>query len=104
MHNSIISRTFTSVQTILNKHIAAMTRQQELNNQVSATTINSVNMKGIDFSGKIYRSNGFEAYVIGETEDCWLIDNLNGVRCRVWKHTTKSSIKNVAIDYKLRNK
>ena len=50
----------------------------------------------------IYRdNNGFEAFVVGETSDTWKIQG-NGVKCNVWKHTTKSKIKKVASDYILR--
>lgn len=80
-----------------------MTRQQELNNQVSAITINSVKNMGLDFSNMIYRAGGFEAFVVGETNDCWLIEG-NGVKCKVWKHTTKNSIVKVSADYKLKSK
>jgi hypothetical protein len=52
----------------------------------------------------IYRSNGFEAFVVGETETSWLIDNNNGVKCRVKKSTTKKSLFKVDFDYKLKLK
>lgn len=55
-----------------------------------------------DFSKNIYRdTNGFEAFVVGETEDCWLIEG-NGLRSRVNKITSKPRIKNVSSDYVLR--
>lgn len=57
---------------------------------------------GKDFSKKIYRdTNGFEAFVVGETADCWLIEG-NGLQSRVDKVATKPRIKNVASDYVLR--
>jgi len=62
----------------------------------------SVNMR--DMSGMIYRdNNGFEAFVVCETEDTWKIEG-NGVKCSVWKSTTKSKIKKVSAGYVLRKK
>lgn len=50
----------------------------------------------------IYRdNNGFEAFVVGETSDTWKIEG-NGVKCSVWKSTTKSKIRKVPSDYILR--
>ena len=72
-----------------------------------ATEIYNINTKVRDMSKKIYRqSNGFEAFVIGEAtsetaNDCWLIEG-NGVKSKVWKHTTKNKIVNVSSDYELR--
>jgi hypothetical protein len=49
-----------------------------------------------DMSKKIYRTaNGFEAFVIGEAtskveNDCWILEG-NGVKCKVWKNTTKKT-------------
>lgn len=64
-------------------------------------TIYTTNVKNRDMSKLIYRSNGFEAFVVGETNDIWKIEG-NGVRCSVWKNTTKSKIKKVSSDYVLR--
>lgn len=59
-------------------------------------------LKGNDFSKSIYRSNGFEAWVVGETETAWLINDFDGVKCKIHKHTTKRSIFKVSSDYTLR--
>jgi hypothetical protein len=65
-------------------------------------TIYNTNVKNRDMSKLIYRdSKGFEAFVVGETNDTWKIEG-NGVRCSVWKSTTKSKIKKVPYDYVLR--
>ena len=49
----------------------------------------------------IYRDNdGFEAFVIGETNDTWKIQG-NDVECWIYKSTTKSKIKKVSFDYAL---
>ena len=40
--------------------------------------------------------------VVGETETAWLIDDNNGVRCKVKKSTTKSCIYKVNLDYQLK--
>jgi len=58
---------------------------------------------GRDFSKKIYRSNGFEAWVVGETDTAWEINDMIGVHCMVHKHTTKKSIFKVGSDYVLRS-
>jgi hypothetical protein len=51
----------------------------------------------------IYRcSNGFESLVVGETKDTWKLEG-NGVKCSVWKDTTKSKIHRVPSDYELKN-
>ena len=51
---------------------------------------------------RIYRDNtGFEAFVIGETEDGLKIEG-NGIKCEVWKATTKSKIKKVPAGYVLK--
>jgi hypothetical protein len=65
-------------------------------------TIYNTNVKYRDMSKLIYRdNNGFEAFVVGETNDTWKIEG-NGVKCSVWKSTTKSKIKKVSLDYVLR--
>ena len=65
-------------------------------------TIYNTIAKNRDMSKLIYRdSNGFEAFVVGETSDTWKIEG-NGVKCSVWKSTTKSKIKKVSSDYILR--
>lgn len=51
----------------------------------------------------IYRdSTGFEAFIVGETETAWLIDDNKGVRCKVKKSTTKNSLYKVNFDYELK--
>ena len=66
------------------------------------STIYQTNKKHRNMDNLIYRdNNGFEAFVVGETYDTWKIQG-NGVKCNVWKHTTKSKIKKVASDYILR--
>lgn len=68
----------------------------------NANTIYNTNVKHRDMNKLIYRdNNGFEAFVIGETNDTWKIQG-NGVNCSVWKSTTKSKIKKVSSDYTLR--
>jgi hypothetical protein len=65
-------------------------------------TIYSTNVKNRDMNKLIYRdNNGFEAFVVAETNDTWKIEG-NGVKCSVWKNTTKSKIKKVSSDYVLR--
>ena len=64
-------------------------------------TIYTTNVNNRDMSKLIYRSNGFEAFVVGETIDTWKIEG-NGVKCSIWKNTTKSKIKKVSSDYVLR--
>jgi len=65
-------------------------------------TIYNTNVKHRDMSKLIYRDkNGFEAFVVAETNDTFKIEG-NGVKCSVWKSTTKSKIKKVSFDYVLR--
>lgn len=65
-------------------------------------TIYNVKIKNRDLSKLIYRQkNGFEAFVVGETSDTWIIEG-NGVKGPVWKSTTKSKIRKVQSDYILR--
>jgi len=51
----------------------------------------------------VYRdpSNGFEAFIVGETENAWLIDG-NGCRCKIKKCTTKRKIHKVSESYQLK--
>ena len=66
------------------------------------TIYNKSVVKNRSLNKLIYRdSNGFEAFVIGETEYTWKIEG-NGVKCSVWKNTTKSKIIKVSSDYVLR--
>ena len=66
------------------------------------TTIYKNNVKNRNMNKLIYRdNNGFEAFVVGETNDTWRIEG-NGVKCYVWKSTTKSKIRKVSSDYVLR--
>ncbi|CAB4148956.1 hypothetical protein UFOVP531_36 [uncultured Caudovirales phage] len=76
------------------------------NTWITANEIYSSNNNTLESKEKItiYRSNGFEAFVIGETETAWLIDDNNGVKCAVKKSTTKNSLFKVNFDYKLRIK
>jgi len=73
----------------------------------TANEIYKPTVKLNDFSRIIYRdTKGFEAFVIGEStceseNDCWLIEG-NGVKTRVWKHTTKNKIVKVSADYQLK--
>jgi hypothetical protein len=73
----------------------------------TANEIYKPTVKLNDFSKMIYRDNkGFEAFVIGEStceskNDCWLIEG-NGVKTKVWKHTTKNKIVKVSADYELK--
>ena len=77
------------------------------NKWITANEIYKPTIKQVDRSKMIYRtSNGFEAFVVGEysqenENDCWLIEG-NGVKSKVWKHTTKNSIKRVCSDYELK--
>jgi len=65
-------------------------------------TIYNNTVKHRDMSKLIYRGNkGFEAFVVGETEETPKIEG-NGVKCSVWKNTTKSRIIKVSSDYVLR--
>ncbi len=67
-----------------------------------ATEIYKTNFVISDFSKLIYRDkNGFEAFVISEDEKTYTIKG-NGIKCKVWKSTTKSKIKKVSSDYILR--
>jgi hypothetical protein len=76
------------------------------NTWIIANEIYSINTNVNSTKEKItiYRSNGFEAYVVGETETAWLIDDNNGVKCAVKKSTTKNSLYKVNFDYKLKRK
>lgn len=56
-----------------------------------------------DLPKMIYRSNGFEAFVVSEDEDSYRIEG-NGVKCSIWKSRSKSKIVRVSSDYKLRTK
>ena len=70
------------------------------------TTIYTLDVKNRDLSKRIYRCKGLEAFVIGEDDETYHIDNMNKasrIRCKVWKKTTKSKIFNVPEDYVLRN-
>lgn len=68
----------------------------------TANEIYKPSIKMRDFSRRIYRQkDGFEAFVIDEKEDSFRIEG-NGVKCWIWKHTSKTRIFNVASDYKLR--
>lgn len=65
-------------------------------------TIYKTTVKNRDMRKLIYRdNNGFEAFVVGETSDTFKIEG-NGVKCSVWKSTTKSKIRKVPFDYVLR--
>ena len=76
------------------------------NKWITANEIYKPTVKVRNLSKMIYRtSNGFEAFVIGEysaenENDCWLIEG-NGVKTKVWKHTTKNKIVKVSADYEL---
>jgi hypothetical protein len=66
------------------------------------STIYKTTNKNRDMNRLIYRdNNGFEAFVVGETLDFWKIEG-NGVKCSVWKNTTKNKIRKVSSDYILR--
>lgn len=70
-----------------------------------ANEIYTISKKQIEIKEKItiYRdSSGFEAFVVGETDTAWLIDDKNGVICHVKKSTTKSSLYKVNFDYELK--
>jgi hypothetical protein len=55
-----------------------------------------------DFSKLVYRaSNGFEAFVIGETEETYRIEG-NGTRCNIYKKGNKSKLHKVDSSYELR--
>jgi hypothetical protein len=77
------------------------------NKWTTANEIYKPTVKYRDLKKMIYRdTNGFEAFVVGEStyeseNDCWLIEG-NGVKSRVWKHTTKNKIVKVSSDYELR--
>ena len=77
------------------------------NKWTTANEIYKPTVKVSDFSRMIYRdTNGFEAFVVGESSnesenDCWMIEG-NGIKCNVWKRTTKSKIKKVSSDYVLK--
>ena len=72
------------------------------NEWINEETVYKPKVSQRDFSKLIYRdNNGFEAFVIDETDDTYKIEG-NGVRCNVWKSTTKSKIKKVSSDYVLR--
>jgi hypothetical protein len=77
------------------------------NKWITANEIYKPTIKQVDRSKMIYRtSDGFEAFVVGECtyeneNDCWIIEG-NGVKSKVWKHTTKNSIKRVSADYELK--
>jgi hypothetical protein len=80
-------------------------RSSEWQDATEIYNVKNVNMR--DMSKKIYRTaNGFEAFVIGEStskveNDCWILEG-NGVKCKVWKNTTKKNIVSVSSDYELR--
>ena len=80
-------------------------RSSEWQDATEIYNFKNVNMR--DMSKKIYRTaNGFEAFVIGEAtskaeNDCWILEG-NGVKCKVWKNTTKKNIVSVSSDYELR--
>ena len=64
--------------------------------------IYKLSVKGRDMSRLVYiDNNGFEAFVVSEDEDSYGIEG-NGVKCSVWKKTTKNKIKKVSSDYILR--
>lgn len=70
-----------------------------------ANEIYAISKKQVELKEKItiYRdSSGFEAFVVGETDTAWLIDDNNGVRCKVKKSTTKNSLYKVNFDYQLK--
>ena len=71
------------------------------------TTIYSTAVKYVDLPKRIYRDNGLEAFVIGEDDETYHIDNMNKIspiKCKVWKKFTKSKIFKVSEDYILKNK
>lgn len=77
------------------------------NKWTTANEIFKPTVKYRDLNKMIYiDTNGFEAFVVGESScesenDCWIIEG-NGIKCRVWKRTTKSKIKKVSSDYVLK--
>lgn len=75
------------------------------NTWTDANEIYTISKKQVEAKEKItiYRdSSGFEAFVVGETETAWLIDDNNGVRCKVKKSTTKNCLYQVNFDYELK--
>ena len=65
-------------------------------------SIYKLSVKGRDMSRLVYiDNNGFEAFVVSEDKDSYRIVG-NGVKCSVWKKTTKNKIKKVSSDYILR--
>jgi hypothetical protein len=71
------------------------------------TTIYLPITKRRDLTKRIYRCNGLEAFVVGEDDETYHIDNMNKVspiRCKIWKKFTKSKIIKVPEDYILKNK
>ena len=84
-----------NVKQLKNKNMALSNKWNNEN------TIYNTTVKNRDMSKLIYRDKGFEAFVVGETTDTWKIQG-NGVKCYIWKSTTKSKIKKVSSDYVLR--
>jgi hypothetical protein len=75
----------------------------------TATEIYKLTSNIRDFSKSVYKtSNGFEAFIIGEStvnkkNDCWLIEDSKGIKSKIWKKTSKPRIKKVSSDYTLRS-
>jgi len=72
------------------------------NEWINEETVYKPKVNQRDLSKLIYRdNNGFEAFVIAETDETYKIEG-NGVKANILKSTTKSKIKKVSSDYVLR--
>jgi len=56
-----------------------------------------------DLDSKIYRNEGFEAFVIDEDEETFTVEG-NGCKCKIWKKTSEPRIVKVSSDYILRKR
>ena len=67
----------------------------------TANDIYKLNTPRRNLDVKIYRYNGFEAFVINEDEETYTVEG-NGCKCKIWKKESKPRIVKVSSDYVLR--